>query len=418
MKTILLSLFFSTSSLAAEYVAIIDPNAAKLIDQKTKEKNVFSIKEKFRAFNQEMAILEIADEKEFKKNYVPNLFSYIEKNKSYKLLADSVAPPKIDVTDWDPKPVITDDYSYTKLWGVLNFGQKLEQTGTKKMDASIAQAWGYTQGARKVLVGVMDTGINYKHQDIAAKVWVGSNKKHGFNAVIPEFDTYDDNKLNHGTHVSGTIAAIPNNKIGIAGVAWNATIVPVKIFYKEGTTTTAIILKGLNWFYKNPNIKVINHSWGGGEYSKLMHDAFKILDSAGVINVFAAGNSNLNIDVSPSYPGSFNLANSIIVAAHDSKGKKPTFSNFGKRRVDIAAPGVNIYSLYLGKNSYQSLYGTSMATPHVTGAVAVLLGMFPDATPADIKRKIIDGGTVTQGLMETSRDGKRLNLLNAVTKNL
>jgi large repetitive protein len=356
-STILLTMLCSFGVHAAEYIVVVNPLAKNKLNLQAKTYKGFTVKETFQAFDRDLAVVDIADEKNFKQTFFPNYFAYLEKNQTYKLMAGAKRPPVIDVTDWDPKPVITNDPDYYKLWAILNFGQKLQQTGVKKMDSSIGQAWGFTQNAKKVLVGVMDTGIDYRHKDIAANVWVGPDKNHGYNAVNPGLDTYDDNILSHGSHVSGTIAAIPNNKTGIAGIAWNAKIVPVKIFKKDSTTTTAVILRGLDWFAQHPEIRVINHSWGGGEYSKLMDEAFKKLDSAGVVNVLAAGNSNSNIDLYYDYPGSFNLPNAIIVAAHDSKGVKPTFTNYGPNRVDIAAPGVDIYSLATG-NSYQSLTGT------------------------------------------------------------
>jgi subtilisin family serine protease len=416
-KVLFLSLVLSTAAMAEEYIVEVSPMAKAKLKLEEKTYKHFNVKKTFRAFDRDLAVIDVADESAFKQNFMPNYFSYMEKNLRYEMTKAPARPT--DLSAWNPKPVMTNDPSYTELWAILNFGQKLQQTGVKKMDSSIGQAWNYTANIKKVYVGVMDTGVDYKHKDLAANIWTTKNPAgkifHGYNALAEKYDVEDDSFFYHGTHVAGTIAAIPNNKIGIAGIAWNAIIVPVKIFSGDSSTDSAAVLKGLNWFYQHPEVKVINHSWVGAGESKLVKEAFKKLDDAGVINVFGAGNSSTNIDQVPVYPGAFNLKHGIIVAAHDSRGKKPEFSNYGKNNVDIAAPGVDILSLS-GGSKYRSLFGTSMAAPHVTGSVAVLLGLFPDLTPEQIKNKIIEGGALTPGLEETSRNAKRLNLLGAINQ--
>jgi subtilisin family serine protease len=420
-KVLFLSLFVSVLPAGVfaqeEYIVEINPMVAKKLNLKEQKYKTFTVKKMFTAFNRELALIEAPNEKTLK-SLTPNYFSYMEKNQKYTRTAIAKDPARPgDLTGWDPKPVMTNDASFTRLWGVLNFGQKLQKTGIKQMDAGVAQAWPLTKDAKRVLVGVMDTGVDFKHPDLAPNIWTRKDSSgkifHGYNTFSDKLDVVDDSYFTHGTHVSGTIAAVPNNKKGIAGIAWNATIVPIKIFQGDSATDSVAVLKGLNWIYNNPEIKVVNHSWIGAGESKLVSEAFRKLDDAGVINVFGSGNSGIDIDKYAVYPGALKLKHGIIVAAHDSRGLKPEFSNYGSTNIDIAAPGVDIYSTCL-KTKFCSLFGTSMAAPHVTGAVAVLLGMFPDLTAEQIKNKIIDGGTTTPSLVGVSRNAKRLNLLGAI----
>jgi subtilisin family serine protease len=415
--------FFSPFTFANdEFIAIITPKFKARISRGEATFNEFKIEEHFTAFEQDLVKLRAKNMQILRS--LPEYFLRVEKNQTFKIINFDKRPslPSPDeLLDWNPLPVMTNDSEYSRLWGVLNYGQKLQKRGIKKMDAAIGQAWNFTKDLRSIHVGVMDTGVDFKHPDLAEKIWKTTNEYgrvvHGFNALSTTLDVTPDDYFTHGTHVAGTIASVHNNKRGIAGVAPNAIIVAVKIFSKDGATDSVAVLKGLDWIYNHPEIRVINHSYVGTENSQIMEAAFKRLDDNGVINVFGAGNSGANLDRVKVYPAAFNLKHKIVVGAHDSQGKRPSFSNYAEEAVDISAPGVDIYSPCM-KTKYCSLFGTSMAAPHVTGAVAVLLAMFPELTPLQIKDKILNGGEYTPSLEGASRNAKRLNLLGAVFEGL
>jgi subtilisin family serine protease len=278
------------------------------------------------------------------------------------------------------------DPNFASIWG-------LNQSNDVDIDAP--EAWDRSTGARSVIVGVIDTGVDYNHPDLSANVWTnpgeipGNNidddnngyidDVHGFNAITyTSFnrragDPYDDN--GHGTHVAGTIGATGNNGVGVVGVNWRVTIVPIKFLSSSGSGSLMDAIEAVDYATalkrKGINIILTNNSWGGGGYSQQLVDAIARNRDEGILFVAAAGNSSQNLDSSPSYPANYNLANIVSVAAMDSNGAPASFSNFGATTVDIAAPGVQVSSTYPG-NRYVYLSGTSMATPFVSGALALL----------------------------------------------
>jgi subtilisin family serine protease len=247
-----------------------------------------------------------------------------------------------------------------------------------------------TKGSRKIKVAIVDTGIDYNHPDLKANVWTNeaelngvagvdddgngyADDVHGWNFVSASAPPQDDNK--HGTHVAGIIGARGGNGDGIAGVAWNVSLMPVKILDALGQTTLEKAIEGVNYVAemgRRGQVQVMNNSWGGTVFSKLMFEAFGKVRDAGVIVVCAAGNSSADSDKKKHYPVGFDLDNIIAVAAIDNTGALAKFSNFGVESVDVAAPGKNIYSTFPRTLSewdvsYIHLSGTSMAAPHVAG---------------------------------------------------
>ena len=398
---------------------LVQVNSQKSLSKLKTSDHTFQIESEFEAFGKNYAVLSSSSISTLRET---KLFSIVEPNYEYKLAGGSKPPNRPgedDTSHLMPSPILSNDTSFTRLWGVINYGQKLQEIGIEGMDAAIAQAWSVSTGSHDVVVGVFDTGIDYNHKDLQGNLW--SEEKngktvYGYNAIQDNYPVMDDHGFSHGTHVSGTIGAKGNNAKGIAGVNWNVQIATIKIFGKNSSSSSDAILKGLNWVWEHKNeIDVLNHSWTGAGGSEILSNAFKKLDDHGIINVFAAGNDAVSMDKYTIFPAMLPLRNSIVVAAHDSRGNKPEFSNYSPNHVDLAAPGVDIFSLSV-RNKYMSLWGTSMAAPHVTGAVALAMSVFPEYSATQIRDKVVQSGTPTPGLFETSSGGKRLNVLEAVSQ--
>lgn len=319
------------------------------------------------------------------------------------------------------------DPKFSQLWGLQNTGQL---TGTVGADIHASQAWSITTGSSNVVVAVVDTGMDYTHQDLAANAWnstapysisvngttincpVGS---HGFNAVNNTCDPMDDN--GHGTHVSGTIGAAGNNGVGVAGVNWSVRIMPCKFLDASGGGTTDAAVTCLDFVksMKDAGEKIVatNNSWGGGGFSQALFDAIQAQQQDGVLFIAAAGNDSSNTDLGGFYPGGYFLPNILSVAATTRFDWLANFSNIGTHSVTLGAPGQEILSTF-PNNSYAWLNGTSMATPHVTGVAALLAAQDPSRDWRAIKNLLIAGGDAIPALTETI-SGKRLNAYGSMT---
>jgi subtilisin family serine protease len=298
--------------------------------------------------------------------------------------------------------VVPNDPLFGSTWGMNNTTSQLN-------DIDAPQAWDIYTGDPNYRVAVIDTGIDFNHPDLQGNIWVNPGEiandgidndgngyiddVRGWNFVTNTNNPQDGN--GHGTHVSGTIAAKGNNGIGVAGVAWNAKIVPLKFLSDTGSGTTANAIKAIDYCTAN-GIKLSNNSWGGGLFDSLLLQAITNAGAADHLFIGAAGNSALNIDVSLSYPASYNLSNMVNVASTTNTGALSTFSNFGVATVQVAAPGSSIFSTWpvaltvLGQpNGYNSISGTSMAAPHVTGLAALLRGKMPSWTATQVRSAIL-----------------------------
>lgn len=267
------------------------------------------------------------------------------------------------------------------LWGLSN---RKKSVGGVDIDAE--DAWSLTTGSRNVVVAVIDTGVNYKHPDLANNMWVNEAEAngqpgvdddgngyiddiHGYDFANKDGDPMDDH--DHGSHCAGTIGAEGNNGIGVAGVNWKVRIMGIKFLSNTGGGTLEDAILSID-YATSMKVDVMSNSWGGGGYSENLKQAIERAQQAGILFVAAAGNARNNNDAQPSYPASYDLDNVISVAAVDDKGRLASFSNYGKKSVHIAAPGVNILSTnHSGR--YMTMSGTSMATPHVSGVAALLL---------------------------------------------
>ncbi len=245
-----------------------------------------------------------------------------------------------------------DDTYFSNLWGLNNTGQT---GGTVDADIDAPDAWNITTGSSNVVIAVVDTGVDYYHPDLSSNIWTNMGETNCTDGVDNDGNGYiddcrgwdfignDNDPMDydgHGTHVAGTIAAVGNNSSGATGVMWNAQIMPLRFLGVSGSGTTADAISAI--LYANANgAHVINNSWGGGGYSQALKDA---IDASGAVVVCAAGNAGTNNDSTPFYPAGYTSSNMIAVAATDHNDNLAWFSNYGVTSVDVAAPGVNIYS--------------------------------------------------------------------------
>jgi subtilisin family serine protease len=325
-------------------------------------------------------------------------------------------------------------YSNGSLWGVLGDGL----TPANQFGSQANEAWSRNNiGSSTIHVGVIDEGAMFNHADLAGQIWNNpydpadgvDNDGNGYVDDIHGWDfdgndntTFDGSQDDHGTHVSGTIGAKGGNGIGVAGVSWNITIISVKFLGRKGGTT-ANAIKAVDYITDlktrhGLKIPATNNSWGGGGFSQALSDAIGRANQANILFIAAAGNGGRdgvgdNNNTTPHYPASYSNANIIAVASITSTGAKSSFSNYGSSSVDIGAPGSSIISTVPGKNlssAYGSYSGTSMATPHVTGGVALYAASNPNSSASAIKLAIMNSAVATISLSGKCVTGGRLNV--------
>ena len=333
----------------------------------------------------------------------------------------------------------TDPY-YTdgSLWGM--YGPSTTPANAYGSNAAAAWAAGNT-GSASVYVGIIDEGIQYTHPDLAGQV---GNPLETANGVDDDGNGYvddvygwnfanNDNSIydggtrgsldDHGTHVSGTIGAKANNGAGVVGVNWNVRLISGKFLGRNGGTS-ANAVKAIDYFNglkaRGVNIVATNNSWGGGGFSQALTDAIGRANSANILFIAAAGNGGSdqvgdNNDTTPHYPSTYSNPNIIAVAAITSTGARASFSNYGSTTVDLGAPGSGIWSS-TAYNIYESYSGTSMATPHVTGAAALYASTHPGATAAAIKNALLSSAVPTSSMAGVTTTGGRLDAYAALSK--
>ncbi len=290
-------------------------------------------------------------------------------------------------------------------------------------------AWDTSTGSASVIVAVVDTGADLSHPDLSGNLWTNpSDGTHGYNFITPGSPPQDDDTEGHGTHVSGIIGARGNNGRQVSGVNWNVKILPVKVFDSTGYTDDPTIVQGLDYILtlkaNGVNIRASNDSWGGPDTSQVLQDAFGRLDAAGILSFVAAGNGDANnvgysIDNRLDYPSSYSYPTIVSVGATDENDLRASFSNYGAKTVDIFAPGTDILSLApTGNASHpdgtQYLDGTSMATPVVTGAAALLWSLNSSLTAAQMKALLLNSVYKPSSLRGLCVSSGRVDLANAV----
>ena len=318
---------------------------------------------------------------------------------------------------------VPNDPSYPNQWSLNNTGQSDSDTsgGTNGMsgeDIRAQAAWDITTGSNNVVVAVIDSGVDYNHQDLVANIFENTSECtpngidddgngyvddcHGIDTVNGDSDPMDDN--GHGTHVAGIIGAAGNNGVGISGVAWNAKILPCKFLDANGEGTTADAIACIDYVSamkdRGVNIVATNASWGGTGYSQALYDAVDGQRQRGILFTTSAGNDGTNNDVVPSYPCAFDLANVICVAMTNNLGLPAFGTSNGDFSVLLSAPGQGILSTLPG-NQYGRDTGTSMAAPHVAGVVALLASQNPARNWLANRNLILSSARLNSGYEST-----------------
>jgi len=291
------------------------------------------------------------------------------------------------------------------------------------------EAWDVTTGSAQVTVGVVDTGIDATHPDLAPNLWANPGESgggretngldddgngriddvHGWDFVSRDGQPQDGN--GHGTHVSGTIAARGNDAIGVAGLNWSSALMPLRVLGDDGSGFVSDAITAYAYAARN-GARVLNASLGGSRFSRAEHDA--LAAAPNTLFVVAAGNDGADNDATPEYPCDYDLANVVCVAASGHDDALASFSNYGPANVDLAAPGVDIASTWPG-GRYALLDGTSMATPHVAGAAALLLAHDGTLTVAGLRAALLSSVQPVAALAGRVATGGRLDVAAALS---
>lgn len=318
------------------------------------------------------------------------------------------------------------DPMLSEQWGLINTGQR---EGVAGADVSAGDAWEKTHGSRKVVVAVLDSGVDYTHPDLAGNIWhrpadmeMYFDKElgvvddyNGFSAVESERDPMDEN--GHGTHCAGIVGAEGDNNLGIAGVNWQVEIMPLKFMGRGGFGSTKDAIEAINYVIERKqegvNVRVISASWGSRQKSKALEDVIRKAGEADILFVAAAGNDSMDADKTPHYPSNYKLPNVISVAALDRKDQLASFSNYGAKSVHLAAPGREILSTWLD-GGYEEHSGTSMATPFVAGVAGLVLSVEPKLSVRELRERLFDSVDKIDSLKGKVSTGGRLNAARAV----
>lgn len=336
-------------------------------------------------------------------------FEYVEENFKYKF--NNIYP---------------NDNFFNDQWALHNTGQN---NGISDADVDALEAWRYETGSSNdTVVAIMDTGIDYNHEDLADNMWINEDEIpgngidddsngyvddiHGWNFAGDNNDPMDN--YGHGTHCAGIIGSVGNNNTGITGINMNPKLMAIKIG-NGGRIYLTDILESFDYLYKQ-EVYIASNSWGGGPYSQALYDAIEEGKQQNVLFIFAAGNDFQNIDETNYYPSGYDLDNIISVASTNNEDELSFYSNYGLESVDLGAPGENIISTLPG-NLYDFRSGTSMATPYVAGAASLIIDNL-ESLPSYLllKEMILNGVDEIPSLSSKCKTGGRLNINNVLSK--
>lgn len=356
---------------------------------------------------------------------------YVEPNFIYKIVKKT--PGVVELLNGELKTVT--DPRYGQLWGLKNTGANepdsrgntSAKVGVTGADVNAERAWEITKGSRDVVIAVIDTGIDYNHEDLKNQMWVNEGEipgdgidndgngyiddVHGWNAALDSGNPMDGNA--HGTHCAGTIGAEHNNGIGVAGVMADVRMMAVKFLTDEGGGSLADAVEAIDYATKM-NVDIMSNSWGGGGFSQTLFDSISAANDKGILFVAAAGNDGTNNDSRPQYPANYQVANVISVASHTAQDTLSSFSCYGKRTVHIAAPGSNILSS-TPKNKYEVFSGTSMATPHVSGVLGLLIAQEGRMPVEAVKERLMKTSVPVAAYKKKIASGGRVDAYNLLT---
>ena len=328
---------------------------------------------------------------------------------------DQKQPPK------QPDEKLPNDV-HPEQWNIRN---RNIPGGVDGADIQAGKAWTVTTGKGAAeggpIVAVLDSGIDAFHEDLKANMWKNPDEErngkdddfdgftddvNGINAVDGTGNIFDE--IGHGTHVAGVIGAVSNNGKGVAGINWDAQLMGIKIAETERVSLLGAIT-GVLYAAEN-GARIANHSWGGPIDNPILKD---VMAKSPLLHVCAAGNRQQDSDVNPSYPAAYDMPNIISVGASTRKDERLFFSNWGKKTVDLFAPGAMVYST-TPVHKYEEMSGTSMATPHVSGVAALIASKYPEASNQEIKDRIIYSADQVKDMRDKSVSGGRLNAFRAL----
>ncbi len=341
---------------------------------------------------------------------------------------------------------VPQEASFKNQWALFNSGQSVYGTsGTMGADINMLRTWNISPGvrfaAKNVVVAVIDTGIAFAHPDLNENIWTNSKEipadgvdndqngyiddEHGWDwselgdIHQPGYKNGDNNPEDdvfHGTHVSGIIGASHNSK-GVAGINAAVQLMPLRFISRTNGSVEGAV-KAIEYAVQM-GADVINASWGGSGNSLLISEAIGYAKDHGLLFIAAAGNDGMDNDSLPSFPS--NDSNALSVAATDNNDRLTLFSNFGRNKVHIGAPGYYIEStmppVWYAKNNVAMMSGTSMAAPQVTGVAAMLIGLFPDkykGKPEALRKRLLESSDTQMNLISRVSSGGRLNAYNAI----
>lgn len=363
----------------------------------------------------------------------PNV-AYAEPNFIYHLV-QPIAPTALEnllsqVQESRSLNYTPNDPDFNRLWGLRNTGNNEPNgrtAGVEGADIDALRAWEINRGSRAVRIAVIDTGIDYNHEDLAANMWTNPNEipgngidddgngfiddVHGYNFVNNTGNPWDGN--GHGTHCAGTIGAVHDNALGVAGVMADVELVAVKFLSDGGSGTTENAIRAVD-YATSLDVDIMSNSWGGGGRSQALEDAIRRASDRGIIFTAASGNSGTNNDVRPHYPSNYDVPNVISVAATTAQDGLASFSTYGRNTVHIAAPGHNVLSS-VQNNRYSVFSGTSMATPHVSGALGLLLSQEGRMPVEEVRSRLLATSEPLPSLRGKTVNGGRLNAYNLLT---
>jgi subtilisin family serine protease len=315
------------------------------------------------------------------------------------------------------------------LWGIKN--RKLKDSrglvGRSDVDVSASEAWRLAQGSRDIIVGVIDTGVDYTHPSLKGRMWINQEEAkgkqgidddgnghiddiHGVDFTKDSTPSGNDNN-GHGTHVAGTIAAA-SSPFGHAGIAPNAKIMALKFLDSKGKGDFKGLIKALDYVVKM-NVSILNHSWGYYGKSEILRNIFEQLDQNGILSIVAAGNHARSYNEIAVYPAAFKYKTIISVAAINHSGEPAFFSAWHPNKVHVSAPGQDILSCW-PRGGYRLLSGTSMAAPHVTGIAALVKGQNPTFDHSQIKERILKTASPLYTVENMTSSGRMVNAYGAL----
>lgn len=322
------------------------------------------------------------------------------------------------------------DERFAEQWGLENVGQPVNghPGGTPGVDIDARSAWAIGRGGEDVVVAVIDSGVDYRHEDLAANMWTNEGEipgngidddnngvvddVHGFNATDESSAGDPDDDLGHGTHVAGIVGAEGDNQTGVAGVNWTTRVMALKFLGPTGGGMTSDAIACIDYMLKmkarGVDIRVANCSWGSTERSQALGDAIDQAVKQGILFVCAAGNDGVDCDRVPHYPSSYDSDGIVSVAALTPNDSLASFSNYGKSSVDIAAPGVDVLST-LPEGSYGFASGTSMASPFVAGVAALVASTEPGMSIKDLRAHVLGGAVGVPDFASRLLTGGRLS---------